>query len=94
MIIRLTVVALAATSLASCSMTASKQVETAAFEACKGKRGDAFDRCIATERDYARQNQNDRNQECIEDIARQEDRAAMIDGRRAPDPQSIPAQGC
>jgi len=85
----------AALTLATgCSTTAERQVETAAFEACRGKSGDTFSRCIKQERDAGRVAQDERNRDCLETIAKQEDRAAMIDGRRAPDPQSEPAGGC
>lgn len=75
-------------------MTAQKQVETGAFEACRSLSGDLFERCMKQERDAGRLDQAARNRACLEENDQQQDRAAMIDGRLPPFPDSRPARGC
>ncbi|MEM9838556.1 MAG: hypothetical protein AAF830_05310 [Pseudomonadota bacterium] len=83
-----------ALSLTGCSTTADKQVLTAAYESCKDRDpGDARNRCIEGERQRLSVEQNERNEACLEEIAKQQDRQAMIRGGRAGDPLTTAATG-
>lgn len=81
-------------TLAACTATEGRYVERAAYEACKSRAGEARGRCIAQERDRARLGLKARNDACQSELDAQADRAAMIDGRRFPDPQSEAFRGC
>lgn len=82
------ILAAAILTLPACSLSAERQVLSGAYEACKARTGDSRDRCIAAERERLRLQQAKANDACLEEIARQDDRAAMIDGRRTPDPNT------
>lgn len=84
----------AALSLNGCSTTADRQVLSAAYESCKGREaGDARNRCIEGERQRLRVAQAERNEACLDEIAKQQDRQEMIRGGRSGDPLTSAATG-
>ena len=85
---------LASILVSGCSMTTAKQVEKGAFEASRSLSGELIERCMKQERDAGRLDQAARNQACLEENDQQQDRAAMIDGRLPPSPDSRPSRGC
>lgn len=87
------IVLLLAVSTGGCSTTAERQVRSGAYESCKALSGDARDRCIKGETERLRIDQNARNEACLDEIAQQQDRSAMIKGARTGDPNTSAAGG-
>lgn len=79
-------------ALAGCT-TAAKQDLSAAYESCKGKTGEARNLCIEGERERFAVERERAYQACRDEIAEQEDRRAMIKGRRTGDPSTEAASG-
>lgn len=76
-----------------CTST-GKYVRGQAYESCKGRTGDAFERCIAAEEDRIALELKERNESCLAEIEEQRDRRAMIEGRRAGNSETEAATGC
>lgn len=80
-------------ALPGCIST-DKWVRGEAYASCKGKKGEDFSRCMSAEEDRVLTNLTRDNERCLEGIAQQQDRAAMIRGERAGDPNSSPNLDC
>lgn len=81
-------IAAAALSLAAACTSADKQNLSAAYESCKGREGDAFDRCIKGAKDRLDLERAEFDQRCQAEIDAQADRTAIRKGERTGDPDT------
>lgn len=74
--------------LAPGCVSMERYAKSEAFSTCKSRTGDAFDRCMEREEERVFLETTRKNEACQDEIDAQQDRAAMIDGRRAGSPDT------